>query len=127
MVAPAKTGGQLGAYEAGSRALFCALPLKKNCPTIPITITTAKISVESAFTFGVTPNRIIEYTCIGSVVDPAPAVKNAMMKSSNDNVSASKNPAATPGAMSGSVTRKNVWRRFAPRSMAASSKVKSKE
>ena len=47
---------------------------------------------ESAFTSGVTADLSIPYTLIGSVVEPTPAVKKLMMKSSSDNVKPSAAP-----------------------------------
>src|SRR3989449_545369 len=41
---------------------------------------------DSAFTSGVTADFSMPYTLIGSVVEPTPAVKKLMMKSSSDNV-----------------------------------------
>ncbi len=54
-------------------------------------------------------------------VDVWPAVKFVMTKSSTDSAKARSADAATPGAISGSVTLRNVVHSFAPRSAAASS------
>ena len=44
---------------------------------------TTSTTVERALMVGETPNRIIEYIFSGSVLDPTPATKNVMTKSSN--------------------------------------------
>lgn len=75
-----------------------------------------------ALIVGSTPRRTIEYTRSGSVVEPTPATKNVMTKSSNDIVNARSAAATTPGRICGSVTRKNVVSGSAPRSIAASSR-----
>ena len=62
---------------------------------------------------------------MGSVVAPGPVLKLAMTRSSSDSVKARRNPARTDGAMSGSVTLKNVRSGGAPRSIAASSSERS--
>jgi hypothetical protein len=67
----------------------------------------------------------IEYISSGRVLDPTPATKNVMTKSSNESVKARSAPAMTPGSISGSVTRRNVWIGLAPRSWAASSMERS--
>ena len=93
-------------------------------------MTTEKIitMVESAFISGVTPKRIIEKICMGSVVDarPAPDVKKAMMNSSTDNVKASNDPATTAGIRTGMTIRLSVTRIGAPRSVDASTIDQSK-
>ena len=55
-----------------------------------------------------------------------PALKFVITKSSIDSAKVSSAAASTAGAISGSVTRKNVCRPFAPRSCAASSRMRSK-
>ena len=56
----------------------------------------------------------------GNVVVPAPATKNDVTKSSNENVNASSPPARIAGASRGSVTWRKVWSGPAPRSYEAS-------
>src|SRR5690606_27733198 len=82
--------------------------------------------VDSALILGLTPNLTMENTCRGRVVEPGPAVKNVMMKSSIDTVRARRAPAATPGSTSGSVTRRKVVHSSAPRSIAARSRLGSR-
>ena len=68
----------------------------------------------------------MEYTQIGNVFVVAPDTRFVMMKSSIDRENASSAAARTPGRMSGKVTRQNVDHSFAPRSIAASSRRRSK-
>src|SRR5581483_8691961 len=63
---------------------------------------------------------------IGNVVAPGPVVKLAITRSSSDNVKASTQPAATAGAINGSVIVRNVLSGGQPRSIAASSTLRSK-
>ena len=51
---------------------------------------------------------------IGSVVEPTPALNEVTTRSSNDSAKASIAPAATAGAISGSVTCQNAPRAEAP-------------
>src|SRR5256885_11833055 len=62
---------------------------------------------------------------IGSVVAPGPVVKLAITRSSSDKVKASIQPDASAGAISGSVTVRNVFHGGQPRSIAASSRLVS--
>src|SRR5262249_61345667 len=62
---------------------------------------------------------------IGSVVAPGPVVKLATTKSSSDSENASIQPAAIAGAISGSVTVRKVLNGGQPRSIAASSRLRS--
>jgi hypothetical protein len=62
---------------------------------------------------------------IGSVVAPGPVVKLAITRSSSDKVKASIQPDASAGAISGSVTVRNVFNGGQPRSIAASSRLVS--
>ena len=55
-----------------------------------------------------------------------PELKFEITKSSIERAKASRPAAITPGAISGSVTRRNVWSGVAPRSEAASSIERSK-
>ena len=54
-----------------------------------------------------------------------PELKLVITKSSTDSAKVSRAAASTPGAINGSVTRRNVCRPFAPRSWAASSRCRS--
>src|SRR5580658_1302114 len=63
---------------------------------------------------------------IGSVVAPGPVVKLAITRSSSDRAKASIHAAAIAGKISGSVTDEKVRNGEAPRSIAASSRLKSK-
>jgi hypothetical protein len=82
--------------------------------------------VAMALISGVTPRRTDENIFIGSVVDPGPEAKLAITRSSSDRVKLSSHPAATAGAISGRVMRKNTVAGLAPRSCAASSTEVSK-
>ena len=62
---------------------------------------------------------------MGSVDEPGPDTKLAITKSSKDSVNASNQAATSAGAIVGMVIVKNTTRGLAPRSMAASSKVRS--
>ena len=79
------------------------------------------IKVEIALISGETPNRTFENIRTGNVVEPGPAIKKVITKSSNDNVKANKAPETIPGANNGRVTRLKVSHGFAPKSAAASS------
>ena len=63
----------------------------------------------------------------GKVVAPGPEVKLAITKSSRDRVKASIQPAMTAGQTTGNVTKRKVRAGVAPRSIAASSKERSKD
>lgn len=73
-------------------------------------------SVDIAFITGEMPNRTIEKICSGSVVEPGPATKNVMTKSSIDNVKAIKNAATIPGIAAGIITFFKAINFVAPRS-----------
>ncbi len=77
--------------------------------------------VASALMSGLTPRRTFENTTIGSVLEPGPATKLAITRSSRESVKASSQPDSSAGKMIGSVTRKNTFAGRAPRSCAASS------
>ena len=64
--------------------------------------------------------------CRGSVRCPGPAISSATTTSSNDAANANTAPEATPGRISGSVTRRNVVICDAPRLSAARISVRSK-
>jgi hypothetical protein len=81
----------------------------------------ASIIAAVALIAGETPKRSDAKMRSGSVVVPAPATKNEVRKSSNENVNASRPPASTAGVSRGSVTWRNVDSGPAPRSYEASS------
>src|SRR5665811_2502312 len=64
---------------------------------------------------------------IGRVVAPGPVVKLAITRSSSESENASIQPAAMAGAISGKVIVKNVLSGGQPRSIAASSRLRSKK
>ena len=68
---------------------------------------------------------MIPYVQIGNVF-VVPDTKFVITKSSMDRENARSAAAITPGKMSGNVTRQNVVHSFAPRSIAASSSLRSK-
>src|SRR5919106_5234419 len=84
-----------------------------------------KMTIPITFTWGGAPMRAAPQTNMGNVT-VVPALKLVMMKSSIERAKARNAAARMPGAMSGSVTRTNVVHGFAPRSMAASSRWRSK-
>ena len=86
---------------------------------------TRKIIEPITLTCGGTPTRAAPQTKSGNVI-VGPALKCVITKSSMESANASSAPAAMPGAISGSVTRRNVANGFAPRSIAASSRWRSK-
>ena len=63
---------------------------------------------------------------IGSVVAPGPVVKLAITRSSSESENASIQPAAIAGRISGSVTVRKVLNGGQPRSIGASSRLRSK-
>jgi hypothetical protein len=74
------------------------LPLSRSRYAIKIAIVvTTRMIVLIALMVGSTPRLTIEYTRSGSVVEPTPATKNVMTKSSKDMVKARSAPATTPG------------------------------
>ncbi|MNR16778.1 hypothetical protein D3C85_1334040 [compost metagenome] len=70
---------------------------------------------------GFTPRRTAEKISIGRVVEPGPETKLARTRSSSDRAKDIMPPAASEGAIIGTVIRKNTFHGLAPRSMAASS------
>src|SRR6266481_8060564 len=64
---------------------------------------------------------------MGSVAEPGPVVKLAITTSSSDSVNASIQPAAIAGMISGKVTERNARTGSQPRSIAASSRLRSSE
>ena len=87
-----------------------------------IIIVTSIITVDRAFTSGVTPVLTIAIILIGSVVLPGPHVKKLIITSSNDNENASMAPDVIPGISRGKVICIKVLTLLAPKSIAASSK-----
>lgn len=83
------------------------------------------ITVDTAFTSGVTPIFNIEYIAKGKVFEPGPAVKNVIIKSSIDKVNAINPPATIPGKIVGNKTNQNVLNGLAPKSLAASKMLSS--
>ena len=59
------------------------------------------------------------------MAEPGPVVKLAITTSSSESVKASIQPAAIAGMISGSVTRRNACTGSQPRSIAASSRLRS--
>src|SRR6195952_879193 len=64
---------------------------------------------------------------MGSVAEPGPVVKLAITTSSSDSVKASIQPATIAGTINGSVTARNACTGPQPRSIAASSRLRSSE
>src|SRR5262249_42961480 len=95
--------------------------------TLPTIATTAivKIAVPITFTCGGAPTRAAPQTKSGNVVR-GPALKYVTTKSSIEIAKQSSNDARIAGAISGSVTFRNVTHSLAPRSIAASSRWRSK-
>ena len=83
--------------------------------------TTATIIEASAFILGFKPMRTVENIFIGSVVASGPATKLEITTSSNERVKANSQPDTRAGIIIGKVITKNIFNRFAPKSMAASS------
>lgn len=73
-------------------------------------------SVDIAFITGEMPNLTMENICNGNVVEPGPATKKVMTKSSIDKVNAIKNAATTPGKAIGIMTFLKVVNLAAPKS-----------
>jgi hypothetical protein len=81
--------------------------------------------VPITFTCGGTPTRVAPNTQIGKVC-VWPELKLVITKSSIDSANDSRAPARIPGKISGRVTLRKVAHGLAPRSWAASSRVRSK-
>ena len=79
----------------------------------------------NALIFGLIPNRTLEKTFIGSVVDPGPETKLAMTMSSRERVKARSHAASKAGVMIGMVITKKTFSGEAPRSIPASSRDRS--
>ena len=65
-------------------------------------------SVEIALTSGVTVERIMPKMYTGRVVEPGPATKNEVMKSSMEIAKAKSAPATIAGDSSGNVIRRKI-------------------
>ena len=63
----------------------------------------------NALIFGLIPNRTLEKTFIGSVVDPGPETKLAMTMSSRERVKARSHAASKAGVMIGMVITKKTF------------------
>src|SRR5437867_4473898 len=118
----AKGVAQRGCSATGPALLFGLLHFRcTHVATATNPIDTSTRIADSAFTSGVTADFSMPYTLIGSVVEPTPAVKKLMMKSSSESVKAISSAPTMPGISSGSVTRLKAIQGVAPRSSAASS------
>ena len=71
-------------------------------------------------TSGETVERIMPKMYTGKVVEPGPAMKNEVMKSSMDMAKANKAPEIMAGESNGNVILVRISRSFAPKSAAAS-------
>ena len=94
-------------------------------PSAPASPASARNITPSAFTSGVTPTRSAENTSMGRVVPAGPLTKLASTTSSSERVKASSQPAASAGVISGRVTVRKTMKGRAPRSAAASSRLRS--
>ncbi len=82
------------------------------------------IIVAKALIFGlIPPVRKVEKITIGSVVDSGDETKLAMTTSSKDRANDKNQPARQDGIIRGSVISVNTVKGFAPKSIAASSKL----
>lgn len=66
------------------------------------------MAVDTALISGLTSRLTSPKTYTGSVVEPGPVTKLVTTTSSSESVSARSAPPATPGMISGRVTRRNV-------------------
>ncbi len=89
------------------------------------TTVATRIIVPMTLICGGTAVRAAPQTQRGKVTS-WPELKRVMMKSSTERAKAKRAAARIPGRMRGKVTLRNVCYSFAPRSMAASSRVQSK-
>src|SRR5256712_14214152 len=106
----AKRPAALGYAGTGPAHFLCTQVATATNP-----IDTSTRIADSAFTSGVTADLSIPYTLIGSVVEPTPAVKKLMMKSSSESVNAISSAPMMPGISSGNVTRLKATQGVAPR------------
>ena len=93
---------------------------KKGRKPMAINRVTNTKRTDKAFITGETPNRIIEYTYRGNVVEPGPDTKKVITKSSKDMVTAIIKPERIPGKMLGIITFVMLCRYVAPNSREAS-------
>ena len=70
---------------------------------IPTAISNNINKVDRALISGLSPNRTLEKTTIGSVFAPGPVVKLATTRSSKDKVNANNQPAIIEGKITGKV------------------------
>src|SRR5205085_3553749 len=117
-------GRKAGLYSFANPALRARVFWKMMFAIIPPTATT-KIAVPMTLICGGSATRAAPHTNKGNVV-VAPELKYVITKSSTESANASSAAEMIPGAMSGSVTLPNVVHSFAPRSIAASSRWRSK-
>ena len=89
-------------------------------------IATRKMALATTLTCGGTETRAIPQTKTGNVCVTLPPLKYVMTKSSIESAKPSSAAASIAGASNGSVTLRNVVISFAPRSIAASSRCRSK-
>ena len=78
-----------------SRSL-CWRAIRKPATATPIETIVTKM-VASALMSGLTPSRTFENTTIGRVLDPGPATKLVITRSSSDSVNASSHPDSSAG------------------------------
>ena len=121
-------GGRLGATDGAFKSAAAADRSRRICTStlviMPITAT-AKMAVPITFTCGGAPTRAAPQTNKGKVVRD-PELKYVTTKSSIEIAKQSNIAARIAGAISGSVTLRNVAHSLAPRSIAASSRCRSK-
>ena len=117
----------VGAYcAADSICQASSLLLRsRRSPTSINAIDAETVIVAMAAISGEMPSRSIDQMCIGSVLS-APVRKKAMAISSNDRVNTNNALPRIAVRMFGSVIRKKVCHRLAPRSALASSRRRSK-
>ena len=83
-------------------------------------------SVAAAVIAGLICSRTPSNICIGRVRCSGPAMNKATTASSNEAMKANTAPAATPGPISGTITRRSTATGVAPRLSPARTSVKSK-
>ena len=71
-------------------------------------VATSTISEPIALILGLIPNRAAEKTFMGSVVDPGPATKLVITKSSIDSEKDNNQPEISAGAIMGNTITKNT-------------------
>jgi len=95
---------------------------KKYSPMRSEVMDSIKTMVPMALIVGLIPPRIMFQTLTGRV-SSNPHTNHAMMNSSKDKVKVSRKAAMIPGIESGKITSLTVCQAFAPRSLAASSRL----